>query len=219
MIKDVVRSLVGFVVLGALVFLPAWTFDYWQAWVFLAVFALSAAIPSFHLARADPAALERRKRAGRESRPAQRIAVAVLFSCFPVMLVLSVLDHRFGWSAVPAAVALLGDVLVAAGMVLTVLVVLQNRFAAGNIAVEPGQQVVSTGMYGVVRHPMYSTALLAVVGSPLALGSLWGLVFLVPVVVALVVRIRDEEALLAQELDGYREYARTTRYRLVPGIW
>jgi protein-S-isoprenylcysteine O-methyltransferase Ste14 len=218
-IKDVVRSVAGFVVLGALVFLPAWTFDYWQAWVFLVVFVLSAGIPSLYLARADPAALERRKRAGRESRPAQRIAVALLFSCFPAMLVVSALDHRFGWSSVPVVVVLVGDVLVAAGMVLTVAVVIQNRFAAGNIAVEPGQQVVSTGMYGVVRHPMYSTALLAVIGLPLALDSLWGLVFLAPVMIALVVRIRDEEAMLVQELDGYREYARTTRYRLVPGVW
>lgn len=213
------NTVFAIVVLGALLFLPAWTFDYWQAWVFLAVFVLSTGIPSAYLARKDPPAIERRKQAGRESRPVQRIAVAVLFSCLPAMLVFSAFDHRFGWSPVPAVVPLIGDALVAAGMALTVLVVVQNRFAAGNITVESGQRVVSTGMYGVVRHPMYSVALIAVAGMPLALDSWWGLVFLVPVVIALAVRIRDEEVMLEQELDGYRDYMRSTRFRLIPGVW
>lgn len=219
MIKDVVNTILAIVVLGALLFLPAWTFAYWQGWLFLAVFLLSTGIPSAYLARVDPSAIERRKRAGRESRPAQRIAVALLFSCLPAMLVFSALDHRFGWSRVPAAISLLGDLLVAVGMALTVLVVIQNRFAAGNITVESGQRVVSTGMYRVVRHPMYSVALIAVAGIPIALGSWWGLVLLVPVAMALVLRVRDEEAMLERDLDGYRDYMRATRSRLIPGVW
>ena len=112
-----------------------------------------------------------------------------------------------------------GNVLVAVGLVLAQLVVIQNNYAAANITVEPDQALASTGLYGVVRHPMYAGALLMMLGTPLALDSYWGLVILAPSLAVLAARILDEEALLTEELGGYREYLTRVRYRLVPGVW
>src|SRR5277367_2273261 len=115
--KGLLSAALGLVAFGAMLFLPAGTFHYWQAWVFLAVFAVSTWIPSVYLMRTNPAALERRMRAGplAETRTVQRILIIIVFIAFPVMFVISALDHRFGWSSVPASVSLIGDVLVAIG--------------------------------------------------------------------------------------------------------
>ncbi len=218
--KGLLSAALGLVAFGAMLFLPAGTFHYWQAWVFLAVFALSTWIPSVYLMRTNPAALDRRMRGPlAETRPLQRIIVAVLFVAFPAMFVVSALDHRFGWSSVPASVSLIGDVLVAVGLGIAMLVVVQNGYAAVNITVESGQQLVSTGLYGLVRHPMYTGNVVLMLGIPPALGSYWGLFLIVPGLLVLVLRIRDEEELLTHELSGYREYMQQVHYRLLPYVW
>jgi protein-S-isoprenylcysteine O-methyltransferase Ste14 len=221
LVKGVVSAALGLVAFGLLLFLPAGTFHYWQAWVFLAVFAFYTWIPSIYLVRKNPAALERRMHAGplAETRTLQQIVITVVFICFPAMLVVSALDHRFGWSPVPTTVTVVGDILVAVGLGVAMLVVAQNGYAAANITVESGQTLVSTGLYGLVRHPMYSGSVIMMVGVPLALDSYWGLVFVIPALVALALRIRDEEELLQQQLGGYREYEQQVHYRLVPFVW
>jgi protein-S-isoprenylcysteine O-methyltransferase Ste14 len=135
------------------------------------------------------------------------------------MVVVSVLDHRFGWSPVPTAICLVGDVLVALGLGVMALVIIQNSYAASTVQVQANQTVVATGLYGLVRHPMYTGNVIMMVGIPLALGSYLGLVFVIPGLIVLALRIRDEEKLLAQELTGYREYTQKVRYRLAPGMW
>jgi protein-S-isoprenylcysteine O-methyltransferase Ste14 len=221
LVKGVVSAALGLVAFGLMLFLPAGTFHYWQAWVFLAVFAFYTWIPSVYLVRKNPAALERRMHAGplAETRTLQQIVSTVVFICFPAMLVVSALDHRFGWSPVPTTVTMVGDILVAVGLGVAMLVVAQNGYAAANITVESGQTLVSTGLYGLVRHPMYSGSVIMMVGVPLALDSYWGLVFVIPALVALALRIRDEEELLQQQLSGYREYEQQVHYRLVPFVW
>ena len=221
LVKGAVSAALGLVAFGLMLFLPAGTVHYWQAWVFLAVFAFYTWIPSVYLVRKNPAALERRMHAGplAETRTLQQIVSTVVFICFPAMLVVSALDHRFGWSPVPTTVTVVGDVLVAVGLGVAMLVVAQNGYAAANITVESGQTLVSTGLYGLVRHPMYSGSVIMMVGVPLALDSYWGLVFVIPALVALALRIRDEEELLQQQLSGYREYEQQVHYRLVPFVW
>lgn len=135
------------------------------------------------------------------------------------LFVVSALDHRFGWSSVPIWLVVAGNVMVGVGLAVAELVVIQNNYAAANITVEQGQPLASTGLYGVVRHPMYAGALLMMIGTPLALDSYWGLVVLAPSLAVLAARILDEEALLTEELGGYREYLTRVRYRLVPGVW
>ena len=154
-----------------------------------------------------------------EARPAQKIIVTGVYLLSSALFVVSALDHRFGWSQVPTSVVLVGNVLVAVGLGLAMLVVQQNSYAAANITVEAGQELVSTGLYGLVRHPMYFGALIMMIGTPLALDSYWGLVVLIPSLVVFAFRILDEEKALTQELTGYVEYTQKVHHRLVPGVW
>ncbi|HTM85366.1 MAG TPA: isoprenylcysteine carboxylmethyltransferase family protein, partial [Mycobacterium sp.] len=169
----------------------------------------------------NPALVQRRLRGGpaAETRTVQKLASTGLFVAFIALIVVSALDHRFGWSTPPAAVSVVGLVLVAAGFGIGILAVTQNSYAAANITVETEQPVISTGLYGLVRHPMYFSVVITFVGIPLALGSYWGLVLVLPGLAVLVVRILDEEKLLAQELSGYSDYRQQVRYRLLPYLW
>ncbi len=219
--KLMVFALVEFAVFGSMLFLPAGTLNYWQAWVFLVVVAVPAWIPTIYLLRTNPVALQARMRGGpmAETRIAQKIVIAGLYLSLAAMVVVSALDHRFGWSPVPTAICLVGDVLVGVGLGVMALVIIQNSYAAATVRVKEGQKVVSTGLYGLVRHPMYTGNVIMMIGIPLALGSYWGLVFVAPGVLVLAWRIRDEEKLLQKELAGYREYTQKVRYRLVPSMW
>lgn len=206
---------------GILLFWPAGTFDYWQAWVFIAVFIVSAMGPTVHLAVRYPDAFQRRLRSGpmAETRMVQKLINIGILVAVVAVSVVSALDHRFGWSTVPTPVVVGGDVLVAAGIALAYLVIAQNNYAAATITVEADQELVSTGLYGVVRHPMYVGALIMTAGTPLALGSYWGLIVVVPSVLVFVARILDEEKAMRDELAGYGDYMQQVHYRLVPGVW
>jgi protein-S-isoprenylcysteine O-methyltransferase Ste14 len=220
-VQATASSVFGLIVLSALVFLPAGTLNYWQAWVFIATFMVVTIFPSIYIARTNPAALQRRMHGGprAEARTIQKILITGAWLGLIALLVISAYDHRMGWSSVPTWVCLLGDVLLATGLGIAMLVVIQNGYAAATVTVETGQTVVSGGVYTFVRHPMYVGNVIMMVGVPLALGSYWGLVFVLPGVVALVFRILDEEKLLTHELAGYREYTQRVRYRLVPHVW
>jgi protein-S-isoprenylcysteine O-methyltransferase Ste14 len=211
----------GLLFFGLALFIPAGTFRYWEGWVFIAVFMLSTMIPSVYLVVRNPAALQRRMNAGptAESRPAQRIIISATVLLVATTVVLSALDQRFGWTGLPLAVIIFGNVLVAVGLNLAQLVVVQNEYASANITVEADQPLVSTGLYGVVRHPMYTGTLIMMFGTPLALDSLWGLVPVFIAIFVLAARIFDEEKMLAEELAGYPEYMDKVRYRLVPYVW
>ena len=202
-------------------FVPAGTLAYWQGWAFIIVFTVSTNIIGVYLALKDPVLLERRIKAGpsAETRPAQKALIAVAFAGAIGLVIVSVLDHRFGWSHVPAWVSVLGNVLVALGLMIDLLVFRENSYGASTIEMMEGQKVISTGPYALVRHPMYVGVLIMVVGVPLALGSYWGLLFMLLNVPILMLRILDEEKMLASDLDGYADYMRTVRYRLVPGLW
>jgi protein-S-isoprenylcysteine O-methyltransferase Ste14 len=217
----VASSTIGLVILGFILFYPAGTFDYWQAWVFIATFTTATIVPSLYLARTNPAALQRRMHAGplAEGRTVQKFIIVGVIVGLLAMMMLSAFDHRFGWSLVPAAVCVIGDVLIVIGLTLGMLVVVQNGYAAATVRVEDGQQLASTGLYKLVRHPMYAASVILMVGMPLALGSYWGLLVLILGLLVLVFRIRDEEKLLTQELAGYREYREHVRYRLMPNVW
>jgi protein-S-isoprenylcysteine O-methyltransferase Ste14 len=220
-LKTVAAMAFSVVFFGVALFVPAGTVDYWQAWAFIAVFLTATMVPSAYLAVRNPAALARRMKAGptAETRPAQRIVMSATVLLVIAALVVSALDHRFGWSAVPLWLIVAGDVLVVGGLVLSQLVVVQNSYAAATIPIEADQPLVSTGLYGVVRHPMYLGALIMMFGMPPALDSLWGLVVVAVALPVLAARILDEEKMLRQELPGYPEYASRVRKRLVPGVW
>lgn len=213
--------LLGVVVLGLLLFLPAGTLAYWQAWALILVFVACGNATGIYLLLRDPELLSRRMRFGpaAEPRAAQRVIMSLLLVVLLALLVFCALDHRFRWSPVPAPVSVAGNALVALGFLIDFLVLRANRYGASTIRTFEGQTAVTTGPYAVVRHPMYAGAVVMLPGVPLALGSWWGLAFLVLLVPLLVWRILDEEELLTAELPGYAEYKKRTRYRLVPFVW
>ncbi|BCO33699.1 methyltransferase family protein [Mycobacterium heckeshornense] len=220
-LRVLVLAFVEPVVFGLVVFLVAGTASYWQGWAFLGVYTFSTWLPGIYLLKTNPVALQRRMRGGPmvETRVVQKAVMAGLWLSLAAMLAVSALDHRFGWAVVPAALSLVGDGLVAGGLSVAALVIVQNSYATATVQVERDQKLVSTGLYRLVRHPMYTGTAIMMVGIPLALGSYWGLICVVPGLIVLALRIRDEEKLLQKDLDGYSGYAQKVRYRLVPCIW
>lgn len=213
--------LIGGLVLGLLLFLPAWTFNYWRAWVFILVFLTCVNAIGVYLTLKNPELLERRKKVGpaAEQSPAQKIFMSLSFLGLLGLFVFCALDYRFGWSPVPAAVSIAGNVLVAGGLYLNYIVFRANTFGGSTVEVFEDQQVITTGPYAVVRHPMYAGVLVMMIGVPIALGSWLGLVVLAVILPVLIMRILDEEKLLQKDLPGYAEYMQKVRYRLVPNLW
>ncbi len=208
-------------VMALLLFILAGTVRYWQAWVYLGIFAGASALTTLYLSRNDPALLERRMRGGpmAEKRPAQKLITLCASIGFVALLVVPALDHRFGWSTVPLGGVVAGDVLAAIGFYLISLVYRENTFTSATIEVATNQKVVSTGPYALVRHPMYASASLYLFGTPLGLGSYWGLLPIAAMIPFLIWRLVDEERFLAKDLRGYAEYQKRVRHRLVPFVW
>jgi protein-S-isoprenylcysteine O-methyltransferase Ste14 len=219
------RTILGFaalvMILGAGVFVPAGTVLYWQAWVFIAVYLTSTLLITLYLWVKDRGLLERRLSAGpiAEKRKTQQVIMSFASLGFIALLALSAVDHRLRWTHVPSGVVILGDILILVGFSLEFFVFRANSFTSATVEVALDQRVVSTGPYAIVRHPMYAGGFLLLLGTPLALGSYWGLVALAAMMPVLIWRIVDEEKFLAKSLPGYREYQATVRYRLIPGVF
>jgi protein-S-isoprenylcysteine O-methyltransferase Ste14 len=213
--------LVVVVVMAALLFVPAWTLDYWQAWTFLAVYFAGSVAITLYLMKKDPELLERRMRGGptAEKATTQKIIMSIASLGFIALVVVPALDHRFGWSRMPPSAALAGDVLVALGFLAVFFVFKENSFSAATIELAPDHKVISTGPYALVRHPMYAGGLVLLAGMPIALGSWWGLLVLAALTPALIWRLYDEEDFLARNLPGYAAYRKKVRYRLIPLVW
>jgi protein-S-isoprenylcysteine O-methyltransferase Ste14 len=219
------RALVGALrfqlALAALIFVPAWSLTFWQGWLYWLVTLAGMLAITLYFVKHDPALIERRMKAGprAERQPRQKLiqVLAALLAC--ALIVVSALDHRFGWSSVPPSLVIGGDALVALGYAIVFLVFHENSFTSAVIEVGVGQQVVTTGPYALVRHPMYAGTFLAFLGTPIALGSWWGLVSAILLAGLTVWRLRDEEEYLDRNLAGYADYRRNVRWRLVPWLW
>ena len=201
--------------------LPAWSFDFWEAWTFVGVFGVSVAAITWYLQKQDPDLLRRRLAAGpaAETERRQKIIQAIASIAFAAIFLVAGLDHRLRWSNVSVLFVLAGDVLVLLGLGIVFLVFRENSYTSATIETTHDQPVISTGPYAVVRHPMYAGAFLFLIGTPLALGSYWALLSVVVLVSVIVLRLMDEERFLSQRLPGYREYLSKIKYRLVPFIW
>lgn len=206
---------------AALIFGSALSVRFWQGWLFWCVFLAGSLTITLYFLRHDRALIERRLKAGptAEREKTQKVILSFAVVAIVAAFVVPGLDHRFGWSSVPVPLVLAGDVLVILGYVLCFLVFRENSYASAIVEVGPDQRVVTTGPYAIVRHPMYSGALLIFLGSPLALGSWWGLIPGVVLTAVIVWRALDEERYLERNLPGYREYEQRVRWRLLPWIW
>jgi len=207
--------------MGLLLFLPAGTAQYWQAWIYLAVFFGASFLITLYLMKKDPALLQRRLKGGpvAEKEKTQKLIMFFTSLGFIALLIVSALDFRFRWSSVPLYLVIAGDILTALGFYIVFLVYRENTFSSATIEVAPDQKVISTGPYAIVRHPMYTGGLLYLVGMPFALGSYWGLLVLAATIPFLMWRLFDEERFLAKNLPGYTEYCAKVRWRLIPGVF
>jgi protein-S-isoprenylcysteine O-methyltransferase Ste14 len=221
----IIQTLEGFVLgvvaLGALLFLPAWTLAYWQAWVFIMVFLVPVMTSSVYFSIKDPALIERRKQLEPAAQKSSggKFNIAYVYLALFAMLVLSALDHHFGWSLMQAPVCILGDGLVVVANGIWLLSKKENSYAGSTIKVYEGQKVITSGPYALVRHPNYVGDLFLLLGIPLALGSWWGLLIFALLIPMMVWMIHDEEIFLKVNLPGYVEYTQKVHYHLVPYLW
>src|SRR5262245_12608868 len=208
-------------IMGVLIFGAAGTTSYWQGWAYLTVFTGASVLMTGYLMKRDPALLERRMSGGptAEKRPTQKLFMWFASFGFIALIVVPPIEHRLHGSTLPLAVNLVGNLLVAIGFYLIFFVYRENTFTSATIEVAENQRVISTGPYAIVRHPMYASASLYLLGTPLALGSIWGFVPLVIMIPVLIWRLLDEERFLARNLSGYAEYQARVRNRLIPFVW
>jgi protein-S-isoprenylcysteine O-methyltransferase Ste14 len=207
--------------LAALLFIPAQTLDYWQAWVFLSVYFIGSLALTLYLMKHDRKLLERRISGGpvAEKEPVQKIIMLIASAGFIGLVLIPAIDRQEGWSSMPGWVALIGDLLMILGWIAIFFVFRENTFSSATIELAPDHKVISSGPYALVRHPMYAGGLVMLLGVPIALGSWWGLLVIVAVMPALIWRLFHEEQFLLARLPGYGAYQKTVRYRLIPHVW
>ncbi|HUK84784.1 MAG TPA: isoprenylcysteine carboxylmethyltransferase family protein [Candidatus Acidoferrum sp.] len=208
------------ILLWVALFLPAWTLNYWQAWTYWLVFLVCVTAVSAYFLKKDLNLIASRLKVGAaEKENTQKITQAVISVFFILLVIVPSIDHHYKWSPVPYYMSLTGDVFVVLGLFMIFLVFKENSYTSVLVEVNEGQEVISSGPYGKVRHPMYSGALVMLLFTPLALGSFWGLLAFPPILAAIVVRIVGEEKFLIKNLEGYGKYCHDVRYRLIPFVW
>jgi len=203
---------------GLMLFLPAGTLDYWQAWLFIAVLFIPVLLVGAYFLKNDPEFLERRLKLKEKEKQQKRIIAASQLILLVAILIPG-LDRRFGWSSVPFELVIFADLVFLLGYYLTFLVFKQNSFAGRTVEIFKGQKLVSTGLYAIVRHPMYFAQLLIYLSIPIALGSYWAFPLFLSMPVVLAYRLLDEERVLLEGLPGYKAYCKRTPYRLIPYVW
>lgn len=211
---------VMFVIMCLAIFFPAGSCDFWQAWLYLLIFFIPTIFITIYLLIKSPRLVKRRMRClSEERRPIQKIIQLLVSFLFFSFFIIAGFDHRLDWSHIPAIVVILADVAVLYSWYIEFLVLRENSYASSVIEISADQQVISTGPYAVVRHPMYSGAIIMILFTPIALASWWGLLPAVMISFAIVLRLLDEEKLLHQSLAGYNEYCLKVRFRLIPKVW
>ena len=214
----IIKYIIGVGAVGALLFLPAWTLNYPNGWLFMGLLFIPMLIMGIVMALRAPGLLEKRLN-NKEKERAQQGVVALSGLIFPAGFVLSALDFRFGWSGVPSWCVIVASVLFLIGYGLYAEVMRENAYLSRTVEVQQGQKVIDTGLYGVIRHPMYLATMLMFLPLPLILGSFWGLLPFALYPAVAVIRILNEEKVLREGLEGYIEYTKKVKYRLIPFIW
>ncbi|MBR2302272.1 MAG: isoprenylcysteine carboxylmethyltransferase family protein [Clostridia bacterium] len=216
--EAVFKFLLGVMLVFVLVFLPAGSFDYLQGWLFVGVLFVPMLFAGIVMMAKNPYLLKSRLDA-KEKQGKQQLVIKLSGLMFVAGFVLAGLNYRFGWYMLPLWISVVGVVVFLIGYVMLAFVFKQNTFLARTIKVEKNQTVVDTGLYAVVRHPMYSATLLLFLSMPIILGSLYALVVFLAYPLIIAMRIKNEEKLLENELAGYSEYKQKVKYRLIPFIW
>ncbi len=216
--KILAISLISVIAIAGALFIPAGTLDYWQAWLYMAVLFFPASFVIIYFLKNDPEFLERRM-SYREKEARQKLVQKASAVVFLIGFILPGLDRRFGWSPVPFEYSIAADAIVFMGYLICFIVFRENSYAGRTIQVERGQKVISTGLYSIIRHPMYLGVLILYLATPIALGSYVAAPVFLLMIPILVFRIRNEEEVLRRELPGYPEYCGKVTCRLVPHVW
>lgn len=223
--KIILKASLGFlnlaIMLGLSIFLPVWTLNYWQGWLYYSVFIISCLLITLYFFKKDPALIQRRLKAGptAETQKSQKIIQALSSFFFLGIFIVSGLDFHYGWSYVPGILSIIADIFAAVGFLVIFFVFKENSYTSSIIEVGDEQKVITTGPYSKVRHPMYSGAFLMLVFTPFALGSFVGLIPVIGIILAIILRLLNEENYLIINLSGYKEYIEKVHFRLIPGIW
>lgn len=217
-IEALTKFTCGLLLVGLLIFLPAGTFAYPYGWLLIGLLFGPMLMAGFVMLCKSPAFLKKRLDA-KEKQATQKGVLALSGLMFIAGFVVAGLDFRFGWSVVPAWVVITASVLFLAAYALYAEVMRENVYLSRTIQVEEGQTVVDTGLYGIVRHPMYAVTILLFLMIPLVLGSWYALIAFAFYPAIIVVRLKDEEELLTKELSGYAAYKQKVKYRIIPYIW
>jgi len=218
LISALTKYLAGLVLVAALLFIPAGTLCYWNGWLFIGLLFGPMLILGAVMFVKAPELLEKRLNT-KEKEDAQKSVVALSALIFLGGFILSALDFRFGWLQLPKPVVIIGAVVLVVSYGLYAEVMRENAYLSRTIEVQEGQKVVDTGLYGIVRHPMYAVTILLFLSIPVVLGSGLGLLVFLGYPLILVKRIRNEEKVLAEGLAGYKEYMEKVRWRIVPFVW
>lgn len=218
LLNALIKFLVGFVLVGALVFLPAGSFGFVNGWLFLGLLFVPMFILGLVLFVKAPKLLEKRLGA-KEKENTQKGVVALSGLLFVGGFIVAGLDYRFGWSHVPTWAVIVASVVLLVAYTFYAEVMRENAYLSRTVEVQENQKVIDTGFYGIVRHPMYAVTIWLFLAIPVILSSWWSLLCFVPYVAVILVRIRNEEKVLEQGLAGYSDYKKRVKYRILPFIW
>ncbi len=217
-LQALTKFVLGLLTIGLLLFLPAGTFNFWQAWLFIGVLFVPMFMAGIVLMIRQPELLRKRLDA-KEQQQEQKWVVALSGLLFITMFVVAGLNFRNGWFLMPDWTTYAAAGLFLLGYVLYAEVMHENVWLSRTVEVQENQQVIDTGLYGIVRHPMYSATLILFLSMPLVLNSVWSFALMLLYIPIIVKRIRNEEVVLERDLAGYKEYKQRVRYRLIPYIW
>ena len=217
-LEAIIKFLFGIVLVGLLIFLPAGTLSYFNGWLFMIVLFIPMLIAGIIMMIKNPKLLANRLDA-KEKQKDQNLVIKLSGLMFVAGFIVAGLDYRFKWIVISPIVSYVFSLIFLLGYVLWAIVLKQNTYLSRNIKVEEGQKVVSTGLYKVVRHPMYTATLVVFLSMPLILGSLISFFVFLLYPILIIIRIIGEEKLLEKELEGYIEYKKKVKYRLIPFIW
>lgn len=217
-IKSLTRFISGILIISALLFVPAGSIKFWNAWIFMGVLFIPMLFVIVYLVFRDPELLFKRMNTN-EKEKTQKKVVLLTSIIFLSAFIISGLDYRFHWSSIPFLIVILSAIIVLTGYILFFIVLRQNSYASRVVEIQEKQKVINTGLYGIVRHPMYSAAILIFMFMPLVLGSFYALIPLIIFPFQMSTRMKNEEQLLEKELDGYIEYKKNIKYKIIPFVW
>ena len=212
------KYLLGVILVGAILFLPAWSFFYWNAWLFMGILFVPMFIAGIVMLGKNPELLQKRLDA-KEKESEQKSVVALSGLMFLAAFIVAGLDWRFGWTNMPNWVVWVATGLFMLSYLLYAEVLRENTYLSRTIEVQEDQKVIDTGLYGIVRHPMYMATLVLFLSMPLVLGSLYSFIIMLVYIPIIAKRIRNEEKVLEEGLPGYKDYKQKVKYKVIPFIW